>query len=88
MTDEIAAEFGQATGGIFQAVTKSGGNQFRVSGFVFTAPEAFRGDLRQTVLPNGTRGDEEVRRQMGTADLVSLRTARRDIRGIFTNCGA
>jgi hypothetical protein len=59
-TGGYGAEFGQATGGVVQAVTKSGGNQFGGSGFVFTAPEAFRGDFRQTVLPNGTRGDEAV----------------------------
>jgi hypothetical protein len=54
------AEFGQATGGIVQAVTKSGGNQFSGSGFVFWQPEQFQGDFRQTELPNVTREDEAV----------------------------
>jgi len=54
------AEFGQATGGIVQAVTKSGGNRFTGSGFVFWQPEQFQGDFRQTELPNVTREDESV----------------------------
>jgi hypothetical protein len=54
------AEFGQATGGIVQAVTKSGGNTFSGSGFVFWQPEELQGDFRQTELPNVTRQDEAV----------------------------
>jgi hypothetical protein len=59
-TGGYEAEFGQATGGVVQAVTKSGGNLFHGSGFFYAAPEAFRGDFRQTVLPNATRGEEAV----------------------------
>jgi outer membrane receptor protein involved in Fe transport len=54
------AEFGQATGGIVQAVTKSGGNTFAGSGFVYWQPEQLQGDFRQTVLPNLTWADESV----------------------------
>jgi hypothetical protein len=54
------AEFGQATGGIVQAVTKSGGNRFTGSGFVYWQPEPLQGDFRQTVLPNLTRQPEAV----------------------------
>jgi outer membrane receptor protein involved in Fe transport len=59
-TGGYEAEFGQATGGIVQAVTKSGGNTLNGSGFFYAAPEALQGDFRQTVLPNATRGDEAV----------------------------
>jgi hypothetical protein len=54
------AEFGQATGGIVQAVTKSGGNRFAGSGFFYSQPEQLQGDFRQTVLPNATRASEAV----------------------------
>jgi outer membrane receptor protein involved in Fe transport len=54
------AEFGQATGGIVQAVTKSGGNRFTGSGFFYWQPEQLQGDFRQTVLPNLTFDDEAV----------------------------
>jgi hypothetical protein len=50
-TGGYSAEFGQATGGIVQAVTKSGGNQFSGSGFAFTAPEAFRGTSARQSCP-------------------------------------
>jgi hypothetical protein len=59
-TGGYEAEFGQATGGIVQAVTRSGGNTFTGSGFLYSAPETFQGDFRQTVLPTATRGDEAV----------------------------
>ncbi len=54
------AEFGQATGGIVQAVTKSGTNSFRGSGFTYWQPDALVADFMQTTLPNATRGPEAV----------------------------
>ena len=59
-TGGYEAEFGQATGGVVQAVTKSGGNTFRGSGFGYFAPEALQADFAQTVLPNATRAPEAV----------------------------
>jgi hypothetical protein len=59
-TGGYEAEFGQATGGVVQAVTKSGGNTFNGSMFGYFQPQAFQGDFRQTVLPNATRGAEAV----------------------------
>ena len=59
-TGGYEAEFGQATGGIVQAVTKSGGNQFAGSGFMYWQPEQLQGEFRQTVLPNVTRAPEAV----------------------------
>lgn len=49
------AEFGQSTGGIVQAVTKSGGNAFSGSAFGYWQPEAWQGTFRQTDLPNASR---------------------------------
>jgi hypothetical protein len=59
-TGGYEAEFGQATGGVVQAVTKSGGNQFRGSAFTYLRPESFESDYTEVVLPNGTRGAEAV----------------------------
>jgi outer membrane receptor protein involved in Fe transport len=59
-TGGYEAEFGQATGGVVQAVTKSGGNTFHGSTFGYLQPRALQGDFRQTVLPNATRGPEAV----------------------------
>jgi hypothetical protein len=59
-TGGYEAEFGQATGGVVQAVTKSGGNQFRGSVFSYWQPGEFEADYTQVVLPNATRGAEAV----------------------------
>jgi hypothetical protein len=45
---------------VVQAVTKSGANAFRGSGFTYWQPEAFEADYKQVVLPNATRGAEAV----------------------------
>ena len=59
-TGGYEAEFGQATGGVVQAVTKSGANQFRGSGFTYWQPEAFEADYTEVTLPNATRGAQAV----------------------------
>ena len=59
-TGGYEAEFGQSTGGVVQAVTKSGANAFRGSGFTYWQPEAFEADYEQVVLPNATRGAQAV----------------------------
>ena len=56
-TGGYSAEFGQATGGVVQAVTKSGGNQFRGSVFSYYQPEAFQSEFTPVVLPNATRAE-------------------------------
>jgi outer membrane receptor protein involved in Fe transport len=40
-TGGISAEFGKATGGIFNVVTKSGSNDFRGDAFVYFTPKSF-----------------------------------------------
>jgi hypothetical protein len=59
-TGGYEAEFGQATGGVVQAVTKSGGNQFRGTAFAYTQPAGLEADYEQTVLPNATRAPQAV----------------------------
>ena len=59
-TGGYEAEFGQATGGVVQAVTKSGANQFRGSAFTYWQPKAFEAAFKEVVLPNATRGAEAV----------------------------
>jgi hypothetical protein len=54
------AEFGQATGGIVQAVTKSGTNQLRGSVFSYFQPRTLESDYTPVVLPNATRGAQAV----------------------------
>jgi hypothetical protein len=59
-TGGYEAEFGQATGGVVQAVTKSGGNQLQGTVFAYTQPSSFQASFRQTDLPNATRATEAV----------------------------
>ncbi|HSK11474.1 MAG TPA: TonB-dependent receptor [Vicinamibacterales bacterium] len=59
-TGGYEAEFGQATGGVVQAVTKSGANSFFGAGFGYWQPEQFEGEYRDVVLPNATRAAEAV----------------------------
>jgi hypothetical protein len=59
-TGGYGAEFGQATGGVVQAVTKSGGNTFAGNIFGYFQPRALQGTFRQKVLPNATREPEAV----------------------------
>ncbi len=59
-TGGYEAEFGQATGGVVQAVTKSGANTFSGGLFGYWQPESFEAEYRQTVLPNATRSAEAV----------------------------
>ena len=59
-TGGYEAEFGQATGGVVQAVTKSGGNAFRGSLFSYLRPESFEAEYSEVVLPNATRDAQAV----------------------------
>ena len=45
-TGGYEAEFGQATGGVVNVVTKSGTNDFRGSVFGYTQPAALEGGLQ------------------------------------------
>jgi hypothetical protein len=54
------AEFGQSTGGVVLAVTKSGSNVFRGSAFGYWEPGALEGEFTEVVLPNATRAPEAV----------------------------
>ena len=45
------AEFGQATGGVVNVVTKSGTNQFRGSAFAYTQPNSCRATTSSTRRP-------------------------------------
>lgn len=54
------AEFGQSTGGVVTAITKSGSNDLRGSGFGYWEPSALEDDWREVVLPNATRGPQAV----------------------------
>ena len=53
-TAGFEAEFGQATGGIVNVVTKSGSNTFRGSVFGYSQPEALASDRDRIVTANGT----------------------------------
>lgn len=48
------AEFGQATGGVVNVVTKSGSNQFDGSVFAYSQPTALQGTYRQFQATNGS----------------------------------
>lgn len=54
-TGGYSVEFGRTTGGVVNAVLKSGTNDFRFGADVFTTPDAFRGDGRDFYAQDGTR---------------------------------
>ena len=53
-TAGFEAEFGQATGGVINVVTKSGSNVFHGSGFGHTRPDMLEASWKQIQTPNGT----------------------------------
>jgi hypothetical protein len=56
-TAGFEAEYGQATGGVVNVVTKSGTNSFSGSVFGYMAPEALEAERRTVQTPNGTVND-------------------------------
>jgi outer membrane receptor protein involved in Fe transport len=56
-TGSYGAEYGKATGGIFNVITKSGGNEFHGDGFFYGNPQAFVRDTKNFpftgAAPNG-----------------------------------
>jgi Carboxypeptidase regulatory-like domain/TonB-dependent Receptor Plug Domain len=53
-TGGYEAEFGQATGGVVNVVTKSGTNKLRGSGFAYSQPDALQGEFKQYQAANGS----------------------------------
>jgi hypothetical protein len=53
-TGGYEAEFGQATGGVVNVVTKSGTNTLRGTVFGYSRPESMESSFKQIVTPNGT----------------------------------
>jgi len=53
-TGGYEAEFGQATGGVVNVITKSGANQFRGSAFAYTAPSGLESGWTQYQATNGS----------------------------------
>jgi hypothetical protein len=56
-TAGFEAEYGQATGGVVNVITKSGSNDFNGSLFGYFQPDALEGDRRTVQTPNGTVND-------------------------------
>jgi len=53
-TGGYEAEYGQATGGVVNVVTKSGSNQFRGSAFAYSQPDQLQGSFTQYQAANGS----------------------------------
>ena len=53
-TGGYEAEFGQATGGVVNVVTKSGSNQLRGSAFAYAQPDMLQGEFKQYQASNGS----------------------------------
>src|SRR6266545_877165 len=53
-TGGYEAEYGQATGCVVNAVTKSGTNKFRGSGFAYSQPDQLQGTFKQFQASNGS----------------------------------
>jgi hypothetical protein len=58
-TGGFEAEYGQASGGVINVITKSGSNVFSGSAFGYTRPGATEAEWRQLVTPNGTVNTHE-----------------------------
>ena len=50
-TGAYGAEFGKATGGIFNVITKSGTNEIRGDAFVYFTPQSFVRDVKADAIP-------------------------------------
>lgn len=59
-TGGYEAEFGQATGGVVNVVTKSGSNNLRGSVFGYTRPSGVEGNWTHVTSPNGTINTEST----------------------------
>ena len=59
-TAGFEAEYGQATGGVVNVVTKSGSNTFHGSLFGYFRPSFLEGDWRNLQTPNGTVNTEDT----------------------------
>ncbi len=57
-TGGYEAEFGQATGGVVNVVTKSGSNQLRGSAFAYSQPDSLQGEFKQYQAANGSVNTE------------------------------
>jgi Carboxypeptidase regulatory-like domain/TonB-dependent Receptor Plug Domain len=53
-TGGYEAEYGQATGGVVNVITKSGTNQFRGSGFAYSQPKGLQAEYTQFQAANGS----------------------------------
>src|SRR5262249_4136075 len=60
-TGGYEAEFGQATGGVVNVVTKSGGNQLRGSAFGYASPHQLEGGWKQYQAANGSVNTEATK---------------------------
>ena len=50
-TGAFGAEYGKSTGGIFNVITKSGGNEVRGDAFAYFTPKSFVRDVKTTAIP-------------------------------------
>jgi outer membrane receptor protein involved in Fe transport len=50
-TGAYGAEYGKSTGGIFNVITKSGGNEIRGDAFVYFNPKSFVRDVKSSAIP-------------------------------------
>jgi hypothetical protein len=57
-TGGYEAEFGQATGGVVNVVTKSGSNQLRGSAFAYAQPDMLQGEFQHYQASNGSVNTE------------------------------
>lgn len=66
-TGGYGAEFGQATGGVVNVVTKSGSNGFRGSAFGYSQPDKLQPSWKQYQSTNGSVNTEVRRRAMAAS---------------------
>ena len=61
LTGGYGAEFGRATGGVVNVVTKRGSNEFHAGAYTYWSPESLRSDPKDLYFPNtGFYGDDNA----------------------------
>lgn len=73
ITGGYGAEFGRATGGVVNIITKSGSNDYEAGAYLFWEPESLRAEERNIYFPhNGTPVDGQLYQRREIRELDSI----------------
>lgn len=73
ITGGYGAEFGRATGGVVNIITKSGTNEYRAGGILVVEPKSLRGEQKDRVVPdNGGQYDGLIFEKLSDREVGSM----------------